>query len=493
MHLHKIDLVIIVAYLIAITLFGLRFRKSQRSLRDYFLADRNIPWWAIALSIVAAETSTLTVIGTPGIAYGGNFGFLQLVLGYLAGRVVISLIFIPQYFRGEMFTAYQLIDRRFGKALHRITSAVFLLTRAAAEGVRVWAVAIVVRVALGTNDIGSVAIVVALTLIYTFEGGMAAVIWTDVVQMFIYVGGTIAGFLTLTHLVPGGWPAIHQAAASAGKLQVFDFSFTLFKTYTFWAGMIGGMFLTTASHGTDQLMVQRLLSARNQRDSRVALLSSGVVILVQFTLFLLVGAGLWYFYRMDRPATRFPTLDYVFPTFIVDHMPTGMSGLLIAAILAAAMSNLSAALNSLSSTTMVDFYLRLRPETPESRRLGLSRTATIVWGIVLFALALAARQSHGVLETGLSLASVAYGGLLGVFLLGVLTRRATQPGAIAGMLCGLALNGYLWKGTHIAWTWYVTFGATATFVVGYLMSLVITYAKRRKLDASNRTKTGTIA
>ena len=493
MHLHKIDLVIIVAYLIAITLFGLRFRKSQRSLRDYFLADRNIPWWAIALSIVAAETSTLTVIGTPGIAYGGNFGFLQLVLGYLAGRVVISLIFIPQYFRGEMFTAYQLIDRRFGKALHRITSAVFLLTRAAAEGVRVWAVAIVVRVALGTNDIGSVAIVVALTLIYTFEGGMAAVIWTDVVQMFIYVGGTIAGFLTLTHLVPGGWPAIHQAAASAGKLQVFDFSFTLFKTYTFWAGMIGGMFLTTASHGTDQLMVQRLLSARNQRDSRVALLSSGVVILVQFTLFLLVGAGLWYFYRMDPPATRFPTLDYVFPTFIVDHMPTGMSGLLIAAILAAAMSNLSAALNSLSSTTMVDFYLRLRPETPESRRLGLSRTATIVWGIVLFALALAARQSHGVLETGLSLASVAYGGLLGVFLLGVLTRRATQPGAIAGMLCGLALNGYLWKGTHIAWTWYVTFGATATFVVGYLMSLVITYAKRRKLDASNRTKTGTIA
>jgi solute:Na+ symporter, SSS family len=493
MHLHKIDLVIIVAYLIAITLFGLRFRKSQRSLRDYFLADRNIPWWAIALSIVAAETSTLTVIGTPGIAYGGNFGFLQLVLGYLAGRVVISLIFIPQYFRGEMFTAYQLIDRRFGKALHRITSAVFLLTRAAAEGVRVWAVAIVVRVALGTNDIGSVAIVVALTLIYTFEGGMAAVIWTDVVQMFIYVGGTIAGFLTLTHLVPGGWPAIHQAAASAGKLQVFDFSFTFFKTYTFWAGVIGGMFLTTASHGTDQLMVQRLLIARNQRDSRVALLSSGVVILVQFTLFLLVGAGLWYFYRMDPPAARFPTLDYVFPTFIVDHMPTGMSGLLIAAILAAAMSNLSAALNSLSSTTMVDFYLRLRPETPESRRLGLSRTATIVWGIVLFALALAARQSHGVLETGLSLASVAYGGLLGVFLLGVLTRRATQPGAIAGMLCGLALNGYLWKGTHIAWTWYVTFGATATFVVGYLMSLVITYAKRRKLDASNRTKTGTIA
>ncbi|HKF22905.1 MAG TPA: sodium:solute symporter [Candidatus Angelobacter sp.] len=471
MRLHTLDVAIIAVYLVAITLFGLRFRKSQRSLRDYFLADRNIPWWAIALSIVAAETSTLTVIGTPGIAYAGNLGFLQLVFGYLLGRVVISLIFIPQYFRGEMFTAYQLIDRRFGKTLHRITSGVFLVTRAAAEGVRVWAVSIVVGIALGTSDVASVAIVMLLTLIYTFEGGMAAVIWTDVIQMFIYVAGTIAGFVTLTHLVPGGWPAIHAATSAAGKLQVFDFSFSFFKTYTFWAGVIGGMFLTTASHGTDQLMVQRLLVARNQRDSRVALLSSGVVVLAQFTLFLLVGAGLWYFYRLFPQATTFASADRVFPTFIVDHIPPGMAGLLIAAILAAAMSNLSAALNSLSSTTMIDFYLRLRPEPSERGRLALSRGATIVWGVVLFGLALASRHVGKVLEIGLSIASVAYGGLLGVFLLGVLTRRATQTGAIAGMLCGLALNIYLWRWTHIAWTWYVTIGSSATFLVGYLASL----------------------
>jgi SSS family transporter len=472
MRLHILDVAIIVVYLIAITLFGLRFRKSQKSLRDYFLADRNIPWWAISLSIVAAETSTLTVIGTPGIAYDGNFGFLQLVLGYLLGRVVISLILIPQYFRGEMFTAYQLIDRRFGKALHRITSGVFLATRAAAEGVRVWAISIVILTAFDTSDIVSVAIVVLLTMIYTFEGGMAAVIWTDVVQLFIYVAGTIAGFFTLIHLIPGGWSVIHGAAAAAGKLQVFDFSLTLFKTYTFWAGLIGGMFLTTASHGTDQLIVQRLLTARNQRDSKLALLSSGVVILAQFTLFLLVGAGLWFFYRLHPPATRFASADRVFPTFIVEHMPSGVSGLLIAAILAAAMSNLSAALNSLSSTTMIDFYLPLRPKTSEHARLRLSRIATLIWCVVLFALALASRQSGKVLETGLSIASVAYGGLLGVFLLGALTRRATQTGAIAGMLCGLALNAYLWKGTHVAWTWYVTLGATTTFVVGYLASLV---------------------
>ena len=486
MRLHTIDAAIIAVYLIGITFFGLRFRKSQRSLRDYFLADRNIPWWAIGLSIVAAETSTLTVIGTPGIAYAGTLGFLQLVIGYMLGRVVISLILIPQYFRGEMFTAYELIDRRFGKKLHKMTAGVFLITRAAAEGVRVWAVSIVVHTALGTGDIGSIAIVMLLTLIYTFEGGMAAVIWTDVIQMFIYVGGTIAGFLTLTHLVPGGWPAIHSAAAEAGKLQVFDFSFSFFKTYTFWAGMIGGMFLTTASHGTDQLMVQRLLSARNERDSKFALLSSGVVILFQFTLFLLVGVGLWVFYRVYPPASPFASNDYVFPTFIVDHVPRGMAGLLIAAILAAAMSNLSAALNSLSSTTMMDFYLRFKPQTTDRARLALSRGATILWCVALFGLALVSRQSRTVLVTWLSIASVAYGGLLGVFLLGVLTRRATQAGAIAGMLCGLALNGYLWKGTNIAWTWYVTFGATTTFVVGYAVSFVLNgRAKPVETDGHN--------
>ncbi len=470
MRLHSVDLFIIAVYLVSITLFGLRFRKSQRSLRDYFLAGRNSPWWAISLSIVAAETSTLTVIGTPGLAYGGNFGFLQWVFGYLAGRVVVSLLFIPQYFRGEMFTAYQLIDRRFGKTLHRITAGIFLALRAAAEGVRVWAVAIVINVVLGTSEVASVAIVMLLTLIYTFEGGMAAVIWTDVVQLAIYICGTIVGLFTLVHLVPGGWPAIHAAAGAAGKLRVLDFSLGFSKTYTFWAGLIGGTFFTTASHGTDQLLVQRLLAARNQRESKAALLSSGVVILAQFTLFLLVGAGLWVFYRMFPPAVAFARTDNIFPSFIVEHMPHGISGLLIAAILAAAMSNLSAALNSLSSTSMIDFYLRRRPQTPDSTRLALSRLATIIWGVVLFVLALASRGRGKVLELGLSIASLAYGGLLGVFLLGVLTKRATQNGAIAGMLCGLALNIYVWGWTRLPWTWYVTIGSLTTFAVGYLAS-----------------------
>src|SRR5438477_8010979 len=296
--LDKLDLALVAFYLVGITLFGLRFRSRQRSLRDYFLADRTIPWWAIALSIVAAETSTLTIISIPGLAYDTNFTFLQVVLGYLAGRVIISFVFLPHYFRGDLYTAYELIERRFGRKLRSLTAGLFLLTRAAAEGVRVYAVSIVVGIALGTGEIASIAIITALTLIYTFEGGLAAVIWTDVVQTVIYVGGTLVGLVTILHLVPGGWSAVHSAAASAGKLQIFNFSTSVWIPYTFWAGVIGGTFLTTASHGTDQLIVQRLLAARNQRQSVAALLSSCIAILFQFALFLTVGVMLYAYYRV---------------------------------------------------------------------------------------------------------------------------------------------------------------------------------------------------
>src|SRR3984893_18140380 len=255
MGLDKLDLAIVALYLARITLFGLRFRKRQRTLRDYFLAGRDIPWWAIGLSIVAAETSTLTIISTPGLAYDTNLTFLQVVMGYLVGRVVISFVLLPHYFRGDLYTAYELIERRFGRMLRSVTAGLFLLTRAAAEGVRVYAMSIVVAIALGTGEVASIAIITVLTLIYTFEGGLAAVIWTDVVQTVIYVGGTLVGLWTILHLVPGGWTAIHSAALSAGKLQVFDFTPSFWIPYTFWAGVIGGAFLTTASHGTDQLIV----------------------------------------------------------------------------------------------------------------------------------------------------------------------------------------------------------------------------------------------
>ncbi len=502
MGLNSIDLALIAVYLLGITLFGLRFRKRQRSLRDYFLADRDIPWWAISLSIVAAETSTLTIISVPGLAYDTNFTFLQLVMGYLVGRVIISYLLLPHYFRGDLYTAYQLIERRFGNRLRSLTAGLFLGTRAAAEGVRVFAVAIVVGIALGPmlgsvgefqRDVISIGIVTLLTLLYTFEGGMTAVIWTDVVQLFIYVGGTLVGFFTILHLVPGGWSAIHAAAASAGKFRVFDFTPDFYRTYTFWSGVIGGAFLTTASHGTDQLIVQRLLAARSEAQSKLALLSSGVAVFFQFSLFLLIGAMLWVFYRLSPPANSVGKTDRIFPTFIVTHMPHGISGLLIAAILAAAMSNLSAALNALSSTTIVDFYMRHRPGASERRRVLLSRVATIVWGLVLFALAILSRRGGKVVEVGLSIASVAYGALLGVFLLGVLTRRASERGSMIGMGVGFCVNLYIWQGSavliwlqhttglpfaalalsrSIPFTWYVPIGSVITFAIGYSSSLL---------------------
>jgi SSS family transporter len=471
MGLSHLDFAIIALYLAGITLFGLRFRKKQRTLRDYFLAGRDIPWWAIALSIVAAETSTLTIISIPGLAYDTNLTFLQVVMGYVVGRVVISFVLLPHYFRGDLYTAYELIERRFGRGLRSVTAGLFLLTRAAAEGVRVYAVSIVVSIALGTGEVASIAIITALTVIYTFEGGLAAVIWTDVVQTAIYVGGTLVGLFTLVHLVPGGWSAIRAAAAGAGKLQVFDFRGSIWIPYTFWAGAIGGSFFTVASHGTDQLIVQRLLAARGQKQSATALVSSGLAVLFQFALFLIVGIMLWAYYRV--PSAIFGKPDRIYPTFIVTRMPQGISGLLIAAILAAAMSNLSAALNSLSSSAIMDFYARMRPQADEKTKMRLSRLATLAWALVLFGLAVIALHKVGrVVEVGLQIASVAYGALLGVFLLGVLTKRANQRGVMVGMLFGFGVELYLWLGTPVPWTWWVMIGSTITFSIGYAASLV---------------------
>lgn len=487
MHLRPIDLALVGVYLIGITLFGLRFRRSgERSLRSYFLADRNLPWWAISLSIVAAETSTLTIISIPGLAFSGDFGFLQIVMGYLLGRVVICILFLPRYFRGELLTAYQLIGHRFGERLRRWTAALFLVMRAAAEGVRVFAVAIVVGVSIGTGDVASIGILSALTLLYTFEGGMAAVIWTDVVQMFLYVGGSLVALATVCHRIPGGWHMLIAGASAAHKLTMLHFSWSLTETYTFQAGVIGGCFLTMASHGTDQLMVQRLLAARDLRESRIALLASGGVIFFQFALFLLIGAGLFVYYRGMGSAPHLSP-DRLFPAFIVEQMPTGIAGLMIAAILAAAMSNLSAALNSLASTSVVDFYLPRYPEMSERLRTRLSRLMTVVWAAVLFTLAMFSRRGGHVVEIGLSIASVLWGAMLGVFLLGTLSRRAGETGTLIGMAAGVIVNLLLWLqpgpiplpiGGHelvvpkIAWTWWVLIGSVVTSAVGYTASLV---------------------
>ena len=473
-----LDLGVIAAYLVGITWFGSRFRRSQNSLKDYFLGGRRAPWWAISLSIVSAETSTLTVIGTPSLSFNGNFGFLQLVLGYLLARLVIATLFLPAYFRGEMFTAYELMRIRFGPRIRRLTAGTFLILRALAEGVRVFAISIVISVVLGTGEMASIAAIMLLTLLYTYEGGMTAVIWTDVVQMTLYVVGAVASVFLVLREIPGGWGHVIATAEPLGKLQVFDFRIGLLpefftRTYSFWAGIIGGCFLTTASHGTEQLLVQRLLSAKDERQSRAALFSSWVVIFVQFTLFLIIGVCLFTLYK-DRGWAAPAVTDSIYPRFVWDQLPAGLSGLVIAAILAAAMSNLSAALNSLASTTVMDFLRPLsgaQKGVAESQWLKRARLATIVWGVILAGVALLARNWGGVLQAGLSIASIIYGSLLGVFLLGLLTRRVGEIAAMCGMVAGLALMLYVRFATPIAFTWYVLIGTSMTFVTGLLASL----------------------
>jgi SSS family transporter len=477
-----LDLAVVAAYLVGITWFGAQFRRSQKTLRDYFLGGRQAPWWAIALSIVSAETSTLTIIGTPTLGFTGNLGFLQVVFGYLLARVVISLLFLPHYFRGEMFTAYELMQRRFGPRIRKLTAGTFLVIRALAEGVRVFAISIVISIVLGTGEIASIVVIVCLTLFYTFEGGMTAVIWTDVVQMFLYVAGAVLSFFVILDHIPGGWATVVAVAAPAGKFTLLDFRFELSaeffsRTYTFWAGLIGGCFLTTASHGTEQLMVQRLLAARSQGESRAALLASWVVIFFQFSLFLLVGVILYVYHRQAGLAAPEP-LDRLYPAFVWQHLPTGLAGLVVAAVLAAAMSNLSAALNSLASTSIMDFLkpvLAARaagatPASEEARWLRRARGATVVWGVVLLGIGTLARHWGPVLEAGLTIASIVYGGLLGVFLLGILTRRVGEVAAMAGMLAGFAVMIYVKFCTPIAWTWYVLIGTSVTFLGGCAVS-----------------------
>ncbi len=305
MRIHPLDLAIVIAYLLGVTALGMRFRRGQQSVTDYFLGGRTAPWWALAFSIVATETSTLTIIGAPAISYGGNLTFLQLVFGYLIGRVLIVLLLLPGYFRGEFFTAYALIEKRFGHKMRAVAASTFLITRAIAEGVRVSAIALVVSVVLGTSEKLAVFIVIALTVLYTFEGGMKAVIWTDVVQLLIYLTGSAVTFFVALRRIPGGWQEVTHVAAAAGhKLQLLDFSWNLATKYTFWSGLIGGAFLTMATHGTDQIIVQRLLAAKTERDSARALLASGVIVLVQFSVFLLIGVLLYVFAQHSALGTR---------------------------------------------------------------------------------------------------------------------------------------------------------------------------------------------
>jgi solute:Na+ symporter, SSS family len=469
MHIHPLDLAIVIVYLLGVTALGLRFRRQQKDVRDYFLGGKSAPWWALALSIVATETSTLTIIGTPAIAYAGNLTFLQLVFGYLVGRALISVILLPGYFRGEYLTAYALIEKRFGSRMRSIAAVTFLVTRTLAEGVRISAIALVVSVALGTSERLAVFIVMALTILYTLEGGMKAVIWTDVAQFLLYLTGSLVTLFLLLQRIPGGWHEVRQVATAAGnKLQFLDFSPNLATKYTFWSGLIGGAFLTMASHGTDQTIVQRLLAARNERDSRRALMTSGLIVLFQFTVFLLIGVLLYVFAQHTPLLAAGEPRDRILPLFLVREMPTGLAGVLLAAIVAVAMANASGSLNSLAASSVMDFAA-VRGRTGEAQEfMKLSRRMTLLWGIALIFLGL---MNWGpLLEAGLTIASFTFGSLLGLFLLGTYAARSNSNGSLAGMLVGLAAVLAVARFTAVAFTWYVLIGSCVTFAAGVIAS-----------------------
>ena len=466
-----IDYTVIAAYLLAITAFGTWFARFQKTTVDYFLTGRSVPWWAICFTIVATETSTLSFIGVPAGAYVGNMTFLQLAFGYVIGRILVSVLFLPSYFRGELFTSYELLLRRFGPEVKNVAAVIFVITRTLADGIRLFATALVISVVTQVPvSITVIALGVAM-IIYTVRGGVSAVIWTDVVQMFVYVGGALVVFFGLLTLIPGGWGEVVRSAGATGHFQVLDFSTDPKGAYTFWAGLFGGIALTLATHGTDQFLVQRLLSARSLKGAASGLILSGVLVLAQFVLFLVIGAMLYTFYQhtpLPRPLSR---TDEVLPLFVVTSLPQGVSGFIVAAIVAAA---LSPSINSLAATTVNDFYLKyVRPDADEKMLMRVARTATIGWGVAQIVVALAAQWvTRSVLDSGLSVLSLAAGPVLGAFLTGVLTTRVRSGAMLAGMAAGAVVLAWVWITDAYAFTWYALTGAAVTGGVALLLSVL---------------------
>ena len=466
MSLSGVDYLVIAGYLVAITIFGSWFGRFQKTTRDYFLTDRSVPWWAICFTIVATETSTLTFIGIPAQAYGapGNMTFLQLALGYVIGRVLVSVLFLPAYFRGELFTSYELLQRRFGTRVKTLSAVIFLGTRSLADGIRLFTTALVIAVVTQVPVTWVVIVLGAAMIVYTMRGGVSAVIWTDVVQMFIYIAGASIVAIALLNRINGGWDEVVRVGSATGRFAVIDAAIDFSRAYTLWAGILGGVALTLSTHGTDQFLVQRLLSARSQRDAARGLVLSGFIVFAQFILFLLIGVMLYTYYQqvpLPQPLAR---TDQILPIFVVNELSHGLAGFIVAAIVAAA---LSPSLNAMAATTVSDFYLPyVNPHADQATQMRISKQATVAWGVVQLGVAIGAQfMERSVLDAGLAVLSFASGAVLGAFLLGTLTSGVRERDTFAGMIAGLAVMTLVWWGTSIAFTWYVLIGAVTTCFV----------------------------
>ncbi len=483
MNFTYLDAIIVVAYLAGITWFGIRLAGKQTTTQDYFLGGRKIPWWVVCFSIVATETSTLTFISIPGLAYLTNLNFLQITFGYFLGRVVVAYVILPSYFKGELGTAYSFLTKRFGTPMKNMASGVFMMTRLAADGVRLFATAIPLALILKGTFIGqnfsnqwiyvvSIITIALITYSYTFLGGLKSVVWMEMVQLLIYITGAVAAIIIVSGELSGGLSGGIASASEAGKYEVFNLSFEgglkgfFSRPYTLIASVLGGAFLSMASHGIDQLIVQRLLATGSRKASQKALITTGGIIIFQFALFLFLGSLLFVFYGGADIKS-----DEVFPKFIIEEMPTGLSGFIIAALFAAAMSTLSSSITALGSTTMYDFIIPYYRKLNLSNEVMISRIITGVWCILLVGSAIMfMRSPQAVVELALSIASFTYGGLLGTFLLGVLFRRPQLRHAIPAFLTGIALMVYIILFTSIAWTWFTLIGTAATICTGLLLT-----------------------
>lgn len=485
-HLATIDIAIVVLYIVGTTLLGAWLSGKQRDVKSYLVGDRNVSMWLVLISIVATETSTVTFLSVPGEGYNptandkqpwaGNLMFLQLAIGYVIGRIVIAWLLLPLFMRGELYSAYQILRERFNTTVQRTASAIFLVTRMVADGLRLFLSGLLLQQFTGWSMEWSIMALALATVIYTYVGGMQAIIWTDLVQFAIYIGGALISMYWIISLL-GGVDSFVTIGNDAHKFRMFDFDLNFHRPYNFWAGLIGGAVFTMASHGADQLMVQRYLCSRSLNQARTALISSGVVVFLQFFLFLMIGIGL--FGLVQKGILKLPQEgirnDGVFGQFIVHELPTGMVGVLVAAVLASAMTTLSSSMNSAATVTLTDFYRPLSPNRSEAFYLLFTRIMTVVWGLGRVAVALIAVQlgsTQSVVAQVLAVAGFTTGMILGLFALGSLHRHVGSVAALGGMIAGFSTVTAVWlysfydPTNSIAWPWYAPIGASVTVLVG---------------------------
>jgi solute:Na+ symporter, SSS family len=474
LRLSVLDYSIVLAYLIGITIAGVKLAGRQRSPRDYFLGGKAMAWWAVGFSIVASETSTLTFISVPGLAYVSNMYFLQVAFGYFIGRLLVAFFFIPAYYRGDLETAYDFLGKRFGLRLRLLTSSLFLITRVLSSGVRLFATAIPVHVITGLSYQRSILLIGIFTVFYTYLGGLKAVVATDVVQLAIYLSSALASVILILIRLPNGWADVvsYSTVGVSSKFEMINLEWGrslgqfLSSPYTLLGGLVGGTFLSMASHGTDQLLVQRLLGCKSARESQRALILDASLIVIQFTFFLLLGLCLFAYYRgQTLIQLGVQSSDEIFPKFIVETLPPGLAGLVVAGILASAMGTLSSSISSLAASSYLDLYRHNSSKRliERSKEIAWSRVFTLFWGIVLVAGAMLFENNKApVVVLGLKIASFTYGGMLGVFLLGILSRGANQKDATIGLICGIACMAVVFKFTTIGFTWHGCIGCVLT-------------------------------